>query len=111
MEYLLCYRWPGNVRELQNEIRGMVAVADTDSRLDASALRPAIRKDTGDAMKLRHPHELVVPLTDKLGPTQARIEREMIRRALRTHAHVDAAARALGISRKGLYLKRRRLGL
>ncbi len=36
----------------------------------------------------------------------------MIKLALRTHnGRVDAAARALGISRKGLYLKRQRFGL
>jgi DNA-binding NtrC family response regulator len=36
----------------------------------------------------------------------------MIKAALRTHhGKVDAVARALGISRKGLYLKRQRLGL
>jgi DNA-binding NtrC family response regulator len=35
----------------------------------------------------------------------------MIRLALRDHhGNLDATARALGISRKGLYLKRRRLG-
>ena len=36
----------------------------------------------------------------------------MIRVALRAHqGHVDQAAKALGISRKGLYLKRQRLGV
>ena len=35
-----------------------------------------------------------------------------IKAALKTNqGRVDAAARALGISRKGLYLKRQRLGL
>ena len=51
-------------------------------------------------------------LKDKLPPTISRIEREMIKTALQTHhGKVDAVARALGISRKGLYLKRQRLGL
>ena len=36
----------------------------------------------------------------------------MIKAALqRHHGKVDAVAKALGISRKGLYLKRQRLGL
>jgi DNA-binding NtrC family response regulator len=49
-----------------------------------------------------------IQLTD----TIAHIERQMIQAALRAHnGRVEAAARALGISRKGLYLKRQRLGL
>jgi len=56
--------------------------------------------------------ELAVPLTDKLQAALSRVEREMIKAALKTSdGRVDAAARALGISRKGLYLKRQRLGL
>jgi len=65
---------------------------------------------------LRHPPqnagEIAVPIHDKLMPAIARIECEMIKAALREHhGRVEAAAKALGISRKGLYLKRRRLGL
>jgi DNA-binding NtrC family response regulator len=49
---------------------------------------------------------------DNLPETITRIEREMIERALKAHdGKVDAVARALGISRKGLYLKRQRLGI
>ena len=53
-----------------------------------------------------------MPLHAKLTPTLARIECEMIKAAFREHhGKVDAVAKALGISRKGLYLKRQRLGL
>jgi DNA-binding NtrC family response regulator len=39
-------------------------------------------------------------------------QREMIRVALgANHGRLEAAAKALGIPRKGLYLKRQRLGL
>ena len=49
---------------------------------------------------------------EKLKPVLDRIELEMIKVALREHnGRVDDAAKALGISRKGLYLKRQRLGL
>jgi transcriptional regulator with PAS, ATPase and Fis domain len=53
-----------------------------------------------------------VSLHDKLLPTLARIESEMIKTALTEHGgKVEAVAKALGISRTGLYLKRQRLGL
>jgi DNA-binding NtrC family response regulator len=40
------------------------------------------------------------------------LEQVMVRRALeRSHGRVEEASRILGISRKGLFLKRRRLGL
>ena len=55
---------------------------------------------------------MAVSLTEKLTPTLTRIEREMIKAALRANqGHVEATAKALGISRKGLYLKRQRLGV
>ena len=113
MERLLLYRWPGNVRQLQNEMRRMVALAEPNSTLMPDAISEHI---LGALPLLRHPtlnaRELAVPLHDKLMPTIARIECEMIKVALREHdGKVEAAAKALGISRKGLYLKRQRLGL
>jgi DNA-binding NtrC family response regulator len=110
MEHLLLHHWPGNVRELNNEIQRMVALADPDAVLEPSALSAAVRKAAKAAKSANG--DLSISLQDKLAPTIARIEREMIERALRTHhGRVEAAARALGISRKGLYLKRQRLGL
>jgi transcriptional regulator with PAS, ATPase and Fis domain len=113
MEHLLLYPWPGNIRQLQNEIRRMVALAETDAVLKPAALSPDIRRVVARTTAPKNGgHELAVSLTDKLTPTLSRIEREMIRAALRTHhGRVEPAAKALGISRKGLYLKRQRLGL
>jgi DNA-binding NtrC family response regulator len=113
MERLLLYRWPGNVRQLQNEMRRMVALAEPDSTL----LPDAISGDILGALPIfRHPaangRELAVDLHDKLLPAVARVEREMIAAALRRHnGKVQPAATSLGISRKGLYLKRQRLGV
>jgi len=113
MEHALLYPWPGNVRQLQNELRRMAALAEVDAVLTPTALSADIRAATTKAApRAGAASELAVPLTDKLMPTLSRIECEMIKVALRTHhGRVDAAAKALGISRKGLYLKRQRLGL
>jgi len=111
MERLLLYRWPGNVRQLHNELRRMVALVEPNATL----LPDMISEDILGAMPLLRPghaRELAVSLTDKLPLALRKIESEMIKLALREHrGKVDAAARALGISRKGLYLKRQRLGL
>jgi transcriptional regulator with PAS, ATPase and Fis domain len=112
MERLLLYRWPGNIRQLQNEIRRMVALVEPGATLEPHL----IADDILAALPLLRPpnrtQELVVPLHDKLPAAVARIEKEMIRAALREHhGRVDEVAKALGISRKGLYLKRQRLGL
>jgi transcriptional regulator with PAS, ATPase and Fis domain len=112
MERFLLYPWPGNVRQMQNEIRRIVALADVDGVLLPDILSPDIRKAAPKAPRGKDGVELIVPLTEKLTPTLAQVEREMIRLALKnTHGRLDAAAKALGISRKGLYLKRQRLGL
>ena len=112
MEHLLFYRWPGNVRQLQNEIRRMVALADKDSVLLPTTLSEDIARARRPIEQRFDGSEVVVPLHDKLAPTLSRIEREMIKAALREHrGRVEATANALGISRKGLYLKRQRLGL
>jgi DNA-binding NtrC family response regulator/tetratricopeptide (TPR) repeat protein len=112
MEHLLFYRWPGNIRQLQNEIRRMVALADKDTVLMPSTLSDDIARARRPVEQHCDGSEVVVPLHQKLLPAISRIEREMIKAALREHrGRVEAAARALGISRKGLYLKRQRLGL
>jgi len=113
MERLLLYRWPGNVRQLLNELRRMVALAEPDSTLPPEAISETI---LGAMPIFRQApingKEIAVPLHDKLTPTLARIECEMIKAAFREHhGKVEAVAKALGISRKGLYLKRQRLGL
>jgi len=114
MERLVLYAWPGNVRQLQNEIRRMVALAEPGAVLHPDVLSGDIFKTTSGVAfaPAPKPNEMGVPLGEKLNPALSRIEREMIKAALREHhGKVEAVAKALGISRKGLYLKRQRLGL
>jgi DNA-binding NtrC family response regulator/tetratricopeptide (TPR) repeat protein len=112
LAHLGLYSWPGNIRQLNNEIRRAVAVAEPDSVLTAAALSPYILEVTRNAPRGNGGPELKVPLTDKLNATLDHVEHEMIKLALHTHnGRVDDTARALGISRKGLYLKRQRFGL
>ena len=51
-------------------------------------------------------------VSPSLNPTLERVEREMVKAALHKHrGRMDDAAKAIGISRKDLYLKGQRLGL
>jgi hydrogenase-4 transcriptional activator len=114
MERLVLHAWPGNVRQLQNEIRRIVALAEPGTVLRPDVLSGDIVQTTAGAAfaPASKPNETGVPPGAKLTQTLSRIEREMIVAALREHhGKVDAVAKALGISRKGLYLKRQRLGL
>jgi transcriptional regulator of acetoin/glycerol metabolism len=91
----------------------MVALAEPSSTLLPGAISddilgalPVFRRDGVNGS------EISVSVYDKLLPTLARVECEMIKAALHKHnGKVNAVAKALGISRKGLYLKRRRFGL
>jgi transcriptional regulator with PAS, ATPase and Fis domain len=113
MEKLILYRWPGNVRQLQNEIRRMVALAEPDSTLECDAISPDIRASLHGFQHARmNGAEIAVPVQDRLKPALDRVEFEMIKAALHAnHGRLEPAAKSLGISRKGLYLKRQRLGL
>ena len=112
MERLILYRWPGNVRQLHNEISRMVALVEPNAVLLPDMISDEILSGLPLLRSASRAQEIAVTLQDKLTPTLQRVEREMIAAALRAHdGRVDAAAKALGISRKGLYLKRQRLGL
>jgi DNA-binding NtrC family response regulator len=113
LEYLLLFSWPGNVRQLANEVRRMAALAEPDAAITPALLSPDIlasRKTI--AATLEPEHTVRVPLDQPLPAAVEQLEQIMVRRALdQTGGRVDEAARLLGISRKGLFLKRRRWGL
>ncbi len=115
LEYLLLYNWPGNVRQLSNEIRRLAALAEPDATLMPEHLSADIRasRRTIPATGLEPgPDEMIVQLDQPLDRVVEAVERAMVRRALDAcGGHFEEAAALLGITRKGLYLKRRRLGL
>lgn len=110
LEYLLLYRWPGNVRQLANEIRRMVALAEPGSMLTPAHLSKEITSTRRTVAV--EPSELVMRLDQPLAEATDQLERAAIERALTaSNGNNDQAAKILGLSRKGLYLKRQRLGL
>jgi len=115
MEYLVLYAWPGNVRELMNELRRMAALAETDAVLMPEHLHPNIlasRRTRPASERELEPNELVIRTDQPLPAVIEHVERAMIQHAWRIcHGRVGQVARMLGLSRKGLYLKRQRLGI
>jgi DNA-binding NtrC family response regulator len=113
LEYLVLFSWPGNVRQLANEVQRMVALADPEGTLTPSLLSPEIQASRRTiAATPAAEVEVRVALDQPLPAAVDMLEQVMVRRALdRTHGRVEEASRLLGISRKGLFLKRRRWGL
>ena len=110
LEYLLLYRWPGNVRQLGNELRRIVALAEPGDTLTPSHLSRDIIASRR-TMPVQQ-SEIVIDLAQPLQQAITQLERAAIERALTAAGgNNDDAAGALGLSRKGLYLKRQRLGL
>jgi len=115
MEYLILYSWPGNVRQLANEIRRMVALAESGAVLMPEHLSNEIassRRTIPVSDRFLAPTEFVVRMDQPMSAAMEHLERSMIQYALKLTQHrMEDAAQLLGLSRKGLYLKRQRLGI
>lgn len=114
VEWLSEQDWPGNVRQLANEIRRLVAFAENGATITAEHLaRPAdpLGETPPAAPGTRGAPGTITISTDQTLPAAVEeVERALIIRALSAAGgRVGAAADRLGVSRKGLLLKRRRL--
>lgn len=114
-EYVLAcmeqYRWPGNVRELENMVERMVNIAREGQPVDESCLPAHMLVASRRSDMRRENHGAAENVGADSGLLVAR-ETESIIDALRsTHGNMRAAAGLLGVSRGGLYLKIKRLGI
>jgi two-component system response regulator AtoC len=116
-EALVQYPWPGNIRELENVIERAVLFCDA-TKLHATDLPLDVRGIPAIANVPLPEADLQVALAGEGGlkghvkVAMSRLERELVSRALKqTNANVTHAARLLKISRKGLQLKMKELGL
>jgi DNA-binding NtrC family response regulator len=104
------YWWPGNVRQLKNEIQRAVALSAPGGTIEASHLSPEVgstKVPTSAGGAPRH-----APRGTTLASAVEQIERDLIQAALdRSGGNISETARSLGLTRRGLYLKLRRLGL
>jgi DNA-binding NtrC family response regulator len=105
---LKAYQWPGNVRELQNALEHARFLSQADIILPEH-LPPAVRDEPAQA----HAVACETSTTDQPDvKTLGEIEIETIRRALdQTEGNRTRAAELLGITRRGLIYKLKRLGM
>ena len=115
---LLLSEWPGNVRQVDHEIKRAFAMTDGDSVLGleqlSSPLIEASQAIAETVQSARTPGGQAVSIqTDRsLADAIRELETAMIRQCLKAcNGHHGMTAQRLGLSRKGLYLKRKRLGI
>ncbi|MDI1435282.1 sigma-54-dependent transcriptional regulator [Polyangium sorediatum] len=134
LERLASYGWPGNIRELENVIERAVLFAD-GARIRLEDLSEEVRSNAGPSSAVaasvpasaegaRPPSpsspdpqqgesaSIADGLKEQVKAAMSKLERDLIVRALKqTQGNVTHAARLLKISRKGLQLKMKELGL
>ncbi len=109
LELLTQFPWPGNVRQLENAIERLIVMSDgtpinpehlPEEIIDYEEQRFLDNQDNSGSLK------------DIVKDATRRIEKKAIEEALvETSNNVTQAARRLNISRKGLQLKMKELGL
>jgi hydrogenase-4 transcriptional activator len=106
------YWWPGNVRQLKNEIQRAVALSAPGGLIEPNQLSPEIGTTRLAGVSHSTASRSMNRGNADLASAVEEVEREMIRGALdRSGGNISETARTLGLTRRGLYLKMRRLGL
>lgn len=116
VDLLMVAEWPGNVRQLCNEIQRVIARAEDGAVISPEQLSPELRHMSapttppGTVTQIgagAGGASMTVPIQDvTLADALAEVERRMIAEALRKHkGNISRAARELGLTRRGLYLK------
>jgi DNA-binding NtrC family response regulator len=107
------YWWPGNVRQLRNEIQRAVAMSRPGGSIEPEHLSADLTAPSGSRMTGATPAAAERETQPgNLAAAVERIERDLISATLdRTSGNISETARVLGLTRRGLYLKMRRLRL
>ena len=106
MERLRAHDWPGNIRELENVLERAVLLCE-GPRIAPDDLPPELQ---GSA--LPGDEEPANTLRERIRRETRRMERDAIVEAMAaTTGNVTRAARRLGLSRRGLQLKLKELGI
>ncbi len=118
VDLLMVCDWPGNVRQLCNEIQRIVARAEDGTLITPDHLSPEHRRISANVTppisSVTHFGQGAAVDTHSLtlADAMAELERRMVADALRKHnGNISRAARELGLTRRGLYLKLERYAI
>jgi hydrogenase-4 transcriptional activator len=104
------FAWPGNVRQLRNEVQRAVALTPASGLIAPDVLSSQLTAPGGAGPTLVSRGRSA--RTTSLAAAVEKLEREMIEAALRrSGGNISSTARALGLTRRGLYLKMDRLDI
>jgi two-component system response regulator HupR/HoxA len=112
IDLLMVCDWPGNVRQLCNEMQRVVARAEDGMTITPDHLSPELNRTsasiTAPAASVTQIASAPTAMNEglTLADAMADLERRMIAEAMRKHnGNISRAARELGLTRRGLYLK------
>jgi len=106
LEALQGASWPGNVRQLQRELTRLVTSCPAGHTIESNMISPAVLNE-----EVRDEAESDSDILD-LKSRLAVVERRLVERALeRAQGNHSEAARLLGVTRNGLSMKIKRLGI
>ncbi len=107
LTYLKTYHWPGNIRQLENTMERMLLLADGQV-LEKRDLPSEIVEAVGTVKVADEP----VGFKETVKRQTQSVERELIEKALdETGGNITRASEKLGLSRKGLQIKIKELGI
>lgn len=98
--------WPGNVRQLQRELTRLVVSCPSGRTIESGMISPAVLSDEVEEDGESDCDDL--DLKRQLGKVETRLIKRALERARGNHSE---AARQLGVTRNGLTMKMKRLGI
>ena len=112
LDFFARYWWPGNVRQLKNEIQRAVAMSAPGGIVAPEHLSADLAAPPPSNGGIPHVGVSRGGQARSLAAAIEEVEKDVIAATLeRTSGNISESARVLGLTRRGLYLKLRRLGL